>query len=588
MIQRRILHLRPRLLMFSKGSPTLGVASIRSFNTSNRMTEQPASQSLSESIESISSIPRESHTGLLSIADTVARIFGLPPPTANPFTQSGLTLGAIGIAAAIVRLIGGHAVTFLKRRLIVACEADARDDVFAWILAWCADQKFASQSTRFAVASVARSSTSTSTSAVDDEFSHLPSYQFLPAPNSTHFFWYKGRFMWITRSRPKPSPMGSSSTTSTGAVAGEKITVSTLGNLFRGSMRSNSLKLSSASGTVATVVKTMDKSSARMALEDLVEDSRKLFAERDLKRTVIYSADQYGNWRRTRSRPIRPLSTIVLDGETKKNVLNDALEFMKNEKWYGDRGIPYRRGYMFYGYPGTGKTSFVTALAGELKLNIYVISLANKGLTDETLTELMVDTPPRCILLLEDIDAAFVSRSGANPAAAASNNNNSTASGTIVTNVTFSGLLNAIDGVAAQEGRILIMTTNHIEKLDPALIRPGRVDVKVLLDKATRAQIKQLFIQFYTKPISSDATTLESSADVVGVGAALTESESAAVGCHVGTEALERIARRFCERFPERGVSMAAVQGHLMRFKADPEEAVAHAHSFVDSVVDKS
>ncbi|KAI8611323.1 P-loop containing nucleoside triphosphate hydrolase protein [Chytriomyces sp. MP71] len=379
--------------------------------------------------------------------------------------------------------------------------------------------------------------------------------------------------MWITRSRPKPSTNGSVNSTSTGAIAGEKIVVSTIGSLFQGQGWGSSSSLTARRGDGDKVVATtstnsnsvdakllarqhlqqgqltIPKAPARKALEDLVEEARKLFAERDLKRTVIYSADQYGNWRRTRSRPIRPLSTIVLDGETKTTVLSDAIEFMKNEKWYADRGIPYRRGYMFYGYPGTGKTSFVTALAGELKLNIYVISLANKGLTDETLTELMVDTPPRCILLLEDIDAAFVSRT------VTGNTSNGASENTIVTNVTFSGLLNAIDGVAAQEGRILIMTTNHMEKLDPALIRPGRVDVKVLLDKATRAQIQQLFVQFFS-----------------------------AEGAD-GEARLQALAREFAGRVPEKGVSMAAVQGHLMRFKGDPRGALESVAGFVDAVM---
>ncbi|KAJ3065692.1 hypothetical protein HDU99_004102 [Rhizoclosmatium hyalinum] len=373
--------------------------------------------------------------------------------------------------------------------------------------------------------------------------------------------------MWITRIRPKPT---AAMANSSGPVMGERIVVSTIGHLWHA--RNSPPPAVTHHTNKPTHPIHVQSNGARKALEDLVEESRRKYAERDLQRTVIYSADQYGNWRRTRSRPIRPLSTIVLDGSTKQTVLCDALEFLKNEKWYADRGIPYRRGYMFYGYPGTGKTSFVTALAGELKLNIYVISLANKGLTDETLTELMVDTPPRCILLLEDIDAAFVSRSltstvsaTTRPGTPAENQN----SGSIVTNVTFSGLLNAIDGVAAQEGRILVMTTNHIEKLDPALIRPGRVDVKVLFDKATRAQVKDLFVQFFIKPPvpATDETTVQSS---------IFEDNPSA---------LEDLAMQFSQRVPEKGVSMAAVQGHLMRYKSSPEDAVKEAETFVQSVL---
>ncbi|RKO91364.1 mitochondrial chaperone BCS1, partial [Blyttiomyces helicus] len=302
---------------------------------------------------------------------------------------------------------------------------------------------------------------------------------------------------------------------------------------------------------------------SRTVLEELVREAQIQFAEKDRCRTVIYSADQYGGWRRTRSRPIRPLNTIMLDGGLKSSILNDVREFLGSEKYYADRGIPYRRGYMFYGSPGTGKTSFVTALAGELKLNIYVISLANKGLSDETLTELMVDSPARCILLLEDIDAAFVSRSSALGSVVPSGASAATpATTTIVTNVTFSGLLNAIDGVAAQEGRILCMTTNHLEALDPALIRPGRVDVRVLFDRATRQQARDLFVQFFPHgepPANSAPTTTLTSAE------------------------LESLADEFARQIPDKKFSMAQIQGFLMKWKNSPRDAKAFVGELVGS-----
>ncbi|KAJ3204958.1 mitochondrial chaperone [Entophlyctis luteolus] len=485
---------------------------------------------------------------IVGIIASAARACGLPPP--NALTQSGLTLGAVGAAAAAVRILGGYAWAAIERRAIVRCEFDARDEAFAWVLAWLADQNFMKQSTRFSVATTATKSTSTSTSvAIEQEYSHLPSYQFLPSPNYTHYFWFKNRFMWLTRTRPKTT------NASSGPVFGETIVISTV-DLFGGFFsKGNSEEVQHRQQHHHQPKHHLEasrlyQSGARAALEDLVEESRRKFAERDLKRTVIYSADQYGNWRRTRSRPVRALSTIVLDGNTKEEVLDDAIEFLGNEKWYADRGIPYRRGYCFFGYPGTGKTSFVTALAGELKLNIYVISLANKGLTDETLTELMVDTPPRCILLVEDIDAAFVSRT------LASNDNPNS----VATNVTFSGLLNAIDGVAAQEGRILIMTTNHLEKLDTALIRPGRVDVKVLFDKASAAQVRGLFVQFYASPLTTGDSDSED-------------------------DSLQLLAASFAERVPEKKVSMAAVQGHLMKFKGDPEGALEAVDEFVSGIL---
>lgn len=105
--------------------------------------------------------------------------------------------------------------------------------------------------------------------------------------------------------------------------------------------------------------------------------------------------DQYGAWRRTQSRPKRPLSTIVISPSVKHRLVSDAKEFLESETFYAERGLPYRRGYLLYGQPGSGKSSMIHSLAGELGLNIYVITLSNKSLTDDTLGELVSDTPSR-------------------------------------------------------------------------------------------------------------------------------------------------------------------------------------------------
>jgi chaperone BCS1 len=73
-------------------------------------------------------------------------------------------------------------------------------------------------------------------------------------------------------------------------------------------------------------------------------------------------------------------------------------------------GIPYRRGYLLYGPPGSGKSSFIQALAGELGYNICLLNLSEPGLTDDRLNHLLGNTPERSILLLEDVDAAFNQR----------------------------------------------------------------------------------------------------------------------------------------------------------------------------------
>ena len=160
-------------------------------------------------------------------------------------------------------------------------------------------------------------------------------------------------------------------------------------------------------------------------------------------------------------------------------------DFLSSSKWYYERGIPYRRGYLLHGPPGSGKSSFIQALAGELDYNIAILNLSERGLTDDRLNYLLTVIPTRTLVLLEDADAAFANRRQAD------------GDGYRGANVTFSGLLNALDGVGSAEERLLFLTTNHVERLDAALVRPGRVDMTVRLGEATRWQAGMLWDRFY-------------------------------------------------------------------------------------------
>lgn len=151
-------------------------------------------------------------------------------------------------------------------------------------------------------------------------------------------------------------------------------------------------------------------------------------------------------------------------------------------------GIPYRRGYLFYGPPGCGKSSFIKAVAGHFGLGVCLMTLSNRELTDDALTVLLNETPRRCIIVIEDIDAAVRSRDALHSEAS---------SGGPSHGITLSGLLNALDGIASQEGRILILTTNKRHALDDALVRPGRVDKKIYFDLASRAQLADYFRAFF-------------------------------------------------------------------------------------------
>jgi chaperone BCS1 len=212
------------------------------------------------------------------------------------------------------------------------------------------------------------------------------------------------------------------------------------------------------------------------------------------KQLVIYKAvEDYWTQLGGRKKK-RPLDTIFLSGEVITSLLNDLRTFLTLEDWYVQRGIPYRRGYLLYGPPGCGKTSVIKAIAGTIGYDICVFSLSQK-MTDDSLCELLNSAPEKSLILLEDIDSAFKSREDSD---ASARETNLAFEGCSQSSLTFRGLLNALDGVASSEdGQIIFMTTNYPEKLDPALVRPGRVDYKVHIDYPDDLQLERMFQMFY-------------------------------------------------------------------------------------------
>ena len=209
-------------------------------------------------------------------------------------------------------------------------------------------------------------------------------------------------------------------------------------------------------------------------------------------------------------------------------------------------GIPYRRGYLLHGPPGSGKSSFIQALAGALNYDICVLNLSERGLADDKLIHLLSNTPERSFVLIEDIDAAF-------------NKRVQTSADGYQSSVTFSGFLNALDGVASGEERIIFMTTNHPEVLDPALIRPGRVDLSVLIDDASPQQVRRLFERFYGRDSTVESDVGETLSDEGWER--IPEDELS----HMADEMEAAVAE---EASRGRRISMAALQGLFIRSSA--------------------
>eukprot|EP00818_Percolomonas_sp_WS_P005355 CAMPEP_0117444330 /NCGR_PEP_ID=MMETSP0759-20121206/5183_1 /TAXON_ID=63605 /ORGANISM="Percolomonas cosmopolitus, Strain WS" /LENGTH=743 /DNA_ID=CAMNT_0005236389 /DNA_START=1176 /DNA_END=3407 /DNA_ORIENTATION=- len=266
-------------------------------------------------------------------------------------------------------------------------------------------------------------------------------------------------------------------------------------------------------------------------LTSFINDAKKYHTEKRFESSAkIYLVSRWGSWMRSgKNKAKRSLDSVILDRDLAHSLLNDAKTFLAQKQWYLDHGIPYRRGYCIHGPPGSGKSSFVCALASELSLGICVLTLSSNNLDDQSLNELLHNTPPKCIILLEDIDAVFVARE---------------ATEIMESNrVTFSGLLNALDGVAAQEDKLFFMTTNHIDKLDPALLRPGRCDVKVRFDYASKQQVRDMWLRF-------------------------------------NPESNGPLLSRFVDSIPELTVSCSSLQEHFLKYEI-PEDAVENFHDLL-------
>lgn len=216
-------------------------------------------------------------------------------------------------------------------------------------------------------------------------------------------------------------------------------------------------------------------------------------------------------------------------------------------------------GYLFHGPPGTGKSSLSTALAGEFGLDLYEVKIPSVA-SDADLEQMFQEIPPQCIVLLEDIDAVWAEDRGRpdrddGPAGPGSG----PGSRSPRSNCTLSGLLNVLDGVGSQEGRIVIMTTNKPERLDSALVRPGRVDLKVRLGYISRRSAADMFMRMF----------------VSDEGARGVEDDDTDLAT------LRGMASAFAAHIPEETFTPSQLQGFFQLHLDSAAEAATHVEAWV-------
>lgn len=294
-------------------------------------------------------------------------------------------------------------------------------------------------------------------------------------------------------------------------------------------------------------------------LKDFLKECREEYLKSTKSKTSIFGHSGC-QWVKEKTKEIRPLSTVILREQEKNRLVQDLQDFLKpkTRSWYARRSIPYRRGYLLHGPPGTGKSSFSFSIAGELGTDIYVDSIPSAN--DQTLKSLFAELPGNSVVLLEDIDAVESTSSRELETGSGGKQ------GPTLPNegVTLSGLLNVLDGVTSQEDRILIMTTNHIDKLDAALIRPGRVDMRVEFQLADREVAEQVY-------------------HFIVEGSVLTPEKK----CPQETRdmLIERRAKEFPCKIPEGKFSPAQIMSYLLQHRDTPDLALENAEQWVEMIL---
>lgn len=214
----------------------------------------------------------------------------------------------------------------------------------------------------------------------------------------------------------------------------------------------------------------------RESLEDFIKDVNILYGSS--KTTLEIRSSCAYDWK-IQSYPIRKISSIV-DSAPIKEMLADARKFISQKNRYLELGVPYRRGYLLDGPPGTGKSSCAMCLAGELNRPLCYMSLTGSHANDEWLIEMLSRAPEGSIVLFDDYDRVSLSADSCN-------------------GITMGGLLNALDGVVAQTGKIIILAVNDSSKIIDALLRPGRIDRRFTFKLTTKDEAKNLFERFHGK-----------------------------------------------------------------------------------------
>ena len=404
----------------------------------------------------------------------------------NQFASGGLLLMIVGAIGVYLRSLPTRFWSWIVYQSTMVLTVTDDDTAFEWVKEWFLEQKFLKRVRWLDL----------DTSLRGDEAA------LIPAPGK-HRFWYKGRPFWVWFSR-KDETQGWTPRRL------ESLTFRTVGR------DSNVLKQ-----FVSDVV-ACHKRKIKLA-------------------SYLYQFNEA--WRCVYAYTPRALDSVILRPGEKESLVLDIQKFRASRERYRRLGVPYHRGFLFYGPPGTGKSSLASAVGAKFGMSIYALNLTE--LNDRTLKSAINSVPGGSIVLFEDIDCMKAGNrrsesieSEKGPVFVGDGEKSDPADRF---GVTLSGLLNVLDGFHAPENVLFMMTTNRIEALDPALLRPGRIDYKLYLGKAADSQKVELYRRFFPESAEDEAMgfvvshTAETMAEFQGLLLRLEQEEETA------REEIERI-----------------------------------------------
>lgn len=358
---------------------------------------------------------------------------------------SGLLVTALGSLAAFWYKV---AWPILKRLIVTQVDFTNDDPSYQWVLAWLNNQPYLHTARHVRVIS-------------REQIEGQKAGPIFIPPSGLHWLFYRGRLLWIWQTKER---------------------------IFGAKTPSFAEELS-----IFSLFGSSD------FMRRIVYEAKDIFDKKNLDTITAYIPSIWEDkWAPLAQKPAKQLSSLVFDDNVDEKVLEDLKSFSSDRDWYTQMGIPWRRGYLLYGKPGTGKTALIGALAGELGRDLYVLNLSTPDWNDDAVLKFINKVPTGAFLILEEIDCIFKSRE-----------DEGSGTDTPKSGVTLAGLLTALDGLASGEGRVLFMTTNHVERLDPALIRPGRVDLQIEMREASRQRVALMAARVYP-----DRTVEEISLDI--------------------------------------------------------------------------